>query len=310
MTTTEKEKEKIIELDEKGVSRQDIAQIVSRAQPTIRKYADDKKKDDPKKQNRQKTLNESWMTKLFWEDWEGDIDLIQLFFDYNQLANKTGRDLDDFLKVIYNIISQYYRYSDTPIKLFDIFMDISSNMTFLEDGYDVEEFTTIFEEFYDECIFIKDLKKEYGSIEEFKEAKEEEIQEIKKKYDSRFDKLAKIANELKEINQDLVIRTETLLTNQKKYYKKKIKKLIHPLKMEELKLENYALNQVLKEFEQLYPKEVKQYIKTCKQAESQEPPPPIKESEQLKQENLTMQKNRSPRFKVYESEKIIENEKL
>ncbi len=263
----EKIKNRIGELRNLGLSISEIANALKVSESTVKRYCSDdyeEENDDITTSTKKKSLNVNWMTMLFGDEWKNDIELMQLFFNFNQLADKTERDLYDFLKVIYNIISQYYRHSDTPLKLFDIFMDISSNMTFLEDGYDVEEFTKIFEDFYDKCVFIKDLEKDYGSIEEFKESKEEEIEEIRVENDSRFEKLAKISNQLKEINQvlsDENIKAKTLLINQGSHYKEKIK---------EIMTENQVLKQLLIEFEHQYPKEIKEFVDIIKSREVNE----------------------------------------
>jgi len=204
------------------------------------------------------------MTTLFGDDWKDDIDLMQTFFNFNQLANETEKDLDNYLKLIYKIISQYYKHTDTPHKLFDIFLDITSNLNLFEEGYNIDEVVEVFENLYDKCIFIKDLEQEYNSIEEFKESKEQEIEEIRVKNDSRFDKLAKISNQLKEVNQNLSdenIKAKTLLINQGSYHKGIIK---------EIMTENQALKQVLIEFEQQYPQEVKEIVDIIKNREVNE----------------------------------------
>jgi len=263
----EKIKTRIGELRGFGLSVKEVANALKVSDSTVKRYSSDnyeEENEDIITSTKKKTLNVSWMSKLFGNDWSDDDELMQLFFNFNQLANKTERDLDDFLKVIYSIISQYYRYSDTPRKLFDIFLDISSNMTFLENGYDVEEFTNIFERIYDKCVFIIDLEEEYGSIEEFKKSKEEEIEEIRVENDSRFDKLAKISNQLKEINQvlsDENVKAKSLLINQGSYYKEKIKEII---------TENHILKQVLIEFEHQYPKEIKDIVDIIKSREVNE----------------------------------------
>lgn len=153
-----KTEKRIGELRESGLTISEIAKALEVSESTVQRHSssNDDKTTSNKNKNTINSLNESWMAKLFWNGWEDDIDRMQRFFDLNRLANKTDRNLDDFLKKVEFAISQYFRYSDAPLKLFDIFLDISSNITFLEDGYNIEKFTKVFESVYDNHIFIRD----------------------------------------------------------------------------------------------------------------------------------------------------------
>jgi len=273
----EKEKIRIGELRNLGLSVAEVAGAVKRGESTVKRYSSDEyyEEDNEKTitQTKNTHQNDGWMGKLFGDGWEDDIELMQNFFNFNQLADKSERDLKEYFKSLFYALSQYYRYTNTPIKLFDIFMDISSNLTFFENGYNIDEAVEVYEEFYDECIFIRELKEEYGSIEEFKEAKEQEIEDIRVKNDSRFEKLVKISNQLKEINQELTdenIKAKNFMMNQGIHYRERLKKLIHPKKIKEIIKENYVLNQLFKEFGYQYPKELKEFVEMIKSREVNE----------------------------------------
>ncbi len=267
---TEEIKNFILELCDQNYSNQEIAKKLNVSHTSVYNTLKESGKERPEKdKNLINALNESFMGRLFWEGWESDTDLTQMFFNLNQLAKRTGRELNEFLEQIEASVTQYFRHSNAPLKLFDVFLDISSNLEFFEDGYDIKDLTEILENVYDRVIYIKDLEKEYNSIEEFKKAKENEIEQERKINDEQREKWKRFGINAQKNIDNVLIKCENLLINQKAYFEKKLEKLEAPDKIKELKLENYALNQVFIEFGQRYPKEVKEFVEEIKNREIQ-----------------------------------------
>lgn len=272
MTISDEQKLKILTFYQKGVSKKDIARIEGVSYPTIRNIISNNEIEEIQDKNEERSeIVEKTLSEIFkYEDYtEGSV--LELIYNLKRIGKMSNRDLGAFIEDIEVIFDRYYKLTNNTIKLFDFFMDISNNMSFITDSFDIEKLLELIEDFIDQQIFLEELRKEYNSIREFKEAKEQEIEDIKVENDSQFDKLVKIANQYKEINQqlsDVDIRMLNVIINQKAYYKRKLEKRMHRKKIKELINENYALKQVFQEFEEKYPNEVRQYIETIKNEQS------------------------------------------
>lgn len=299
-----------------GTSKKDIARIEGISYPTIRTILkeNDIEGIQEQKETRSK-LVEKTLTEIFTYKNKSEESVIDLIFNLRRIANKSGKeDLGDFIESIEFIFDQYYKYSSNPIKLFDIFLDISSNMAFLEDGYNIEEFTKIFEDFYDKCIFIKDAD-EY--LAESKAEREDITAELKKMWN---DFLLKIGNEKKKLISEVESKSETLLKNSKqdlKEYREKIdcaKKELSKLAstrtliiegLKRMETENQNLKQTLVQTDK-----ENSMLKEMIERVNQEAPIILREMEQVKQENISLKKQLNNNPVEMGKKETVENEKL
>lgn len=187
----EETKKRIGELRETILTVKEIAKALNVSESTVKRYSsDDYDKDNEVSitSNKKKPLNESWMTKLFGEGWENNVDLMQRFFNLNRLAIETGRDLEEFFKDIDFIITQYHRYSDTPLKLYNFNLNIASSMSFVSEAFDMDLYINKIDDFIDENIFLDELTENINNIkEEYNEWQEKtnEAKETAKIYQDR-----------------------------------------------------------------------------------------------------------------------------
>ncbi len=268
MTITDEKKTKIIELFQNGVSKKDIARIENISYPTIRDILN--KNDIEGVQDEKRERDEDTKRKLSeifkYEDYTEES-VLELIYNLIRIGKMCGRDLGEFIEDIELIFDQYCKISENPIQLFDFLMDISREMNFITDSFGVEILIEVIDSFMEQHIFLKTLQEKYHSIEEFKKIKKEEHEQEQERNKKLFDDLVRMSKKVKEMNQDtsnVMIRMGNIITTQKAYYKKKLKNLIRPKKIKELQLEIYALNQVIMDFDQRFPKEVEQYIKEIK----------------------------------------------
>lgn len=267
ITISEEKKEKIIELFQNGVNKKDITKVVDVSYPSIRNILRESGIEGVQDEQKERTkVVEKKLSDIFkYEDYTEE-GVLELIYNLIRVGKICGRDLGEFISDIELIFDQYCKISDNPIKLFDFLMDISREMNFVRDSFDMGKLLELIGSFMEQHIFLEQLREEYNSIEEFKERKEE-LERERKETNARFDDLIRISKNMKETNQklsDIIIRTGNTITNQKAYYKKKLGKLIRPKKIKKLKLEIYTLNQVIMDFDQRFPKEVKQYIEEIK----------------------------------------------
>ncbi|MBA7516082.1 hypothetical protein ES705_08127 [subsurface metagenome] len=115
------------------------------------------------------------MTRLFGNDWNDNDELMQLFFNLNRLASETERDLEEFLEKIEFIIRQYFRYTDSPLQLYDFFLNVASTMAFISEEFDMGLFLSKIEDFIDKSIFLDKLDEVIGERKQEKQELDEEL---------------------------------------------------------------------------------------------------------------------------------------
>lgn len=196
MTKSEEEREKVIELYSKGVSKTDIARIESISFPTIRNIlneSDTKQNQEvinEKKEALTKTLTDIFNYETYLEE-----SVIDLVFNLKRIAQISGSDLGDFVEALSFVFDKIHKHTDNPIKLFNFIVNISNYLSLLHDVVKPEAFLEIVELYYDNGIRFEEVNNLITEIEEktdilIENAKEEyaywgdKTNEIKEKYDT------------------------------------------------------------------------------------------------------------------------------
>lgn len=270
-------KKRIGKLRESDLTIKEIAKALEISESSVKKYSSGNYNKDIKSGitlTKTNPLNESWMKRLFGDDWNDNNELMQLFFDLNRLASETKeRDLEAFLVKIEFMIRQYHRYSNNPLKLYDFSLNVASSMTFISEKFDIELFVNQIEDFIDKSIFLDKL--------------DEVINERKQEKTELDEKLINLQIEINNLTNAKTIFTKKLLdnpaerkledavrTNQKlQILIQKIAKkgLSYKIQFEQVNQEKFLLENMFQRINLTFPEEVRSIVEEIKKEELQCP---------------------------------------
>jgi len=262
----------IINLANEGNSKKEIEEKTGVSRTAIYNILNDEKIIIEQDNSQDEETGEKLSEKIVTEGYDLNDELIQLIFNLKRLANKSGTTLKEFLGDIERITDNYYRFSRNTTKLFDFFMDVSSNLNLdvIAESVEIDKLIELIENFIDEKMYLNELHEKYETIEKFKKKVKKKLERERQFQEKQFEKAKKIIFDLQEIINKQNFALEQLYNENNALKQEKNVALEQPKDMEDvkaLKVENFALKQVFAEFEKKFPNEVVEYVKEIKKRE-------------------------------------------
>ena len=260
---TEQQKIRIVEMREKGLTNKEIANALEISESTVNRHT-------PQDFSKDNEIAKELGVKLEREGFDFENEVKRFIYALENSAEESNLSLWTYLKEYEDIKKNYKRLSRNPKNMCDCFWNIAYNMDFIEETFDISVLVEIIDDFIDRNIYISEIegvidKKEKESKEWDKtiKLKHEQVKNLEKKTNALSNLFMIMFKKLSKGEKVWVEETQ----EENKVLKQQIDRLKHQItQFKEIEIEKNILNKTLREFEQRFPNEVKQFAKEFNEA--------------------------------------------
>jgi len=250
MTRTEEQVEKTIKLYDDGntvMTRKEIANTVGLTEPIIRDIIKEHNtKEHPERIKEQNEFVKKKLSEILTHEGHDEESTIKSIFNLQRIAEKSGRNLKEFVDDNEIIYDRIYRFTNETVKVFDFFIDIALNMSLTFESFDIQEFLKMVDDYRTRNQYLNELEETIKEKETMKEETEDFIKNtIIPNLDVYIKKKETLEKEItKHIkNVDKLIEKEDIIDKklqEHQSFEEKLQKALHD--NEELKKYIYNLN--------------------------------------------------------------------
>ncbi len=206
---SEATKIKIREMREKDLTIDQIAKALEISESTVKKYSS----SNPDKDNKiDEKISDEMGKIMLLEGYDFEDEIKPLSYALKNQANELDITLYDYLNDIKDNTNKFLRITDNPIRLNYLFMVFATNLNFITEHIEPDEFVNMIDNFCEREIDMEDAEQYITKIKEdaelIKTNTEEQWNENQKRIES-----AK-----KEAVREVELKSQTLLKNSKEEY--------------------------------------------------------------------------------------------